>query len=105
MAYDMLWEVSLQPEPGLTFEQFTGAYARARNDLDGQEPRRLYNYLVYSLMDLDVSGTVSADEVYSHFYSHAMEPGVVAGATWLLGSMPAGEEDEVSPGLFVRYMQ
>lgn len=104
-AYDMLWEVSLQPEPGLSFEGLTAAYARSKIDTSGHEPRRLYNYIVYSLMDADLNGTVSADEVYTHFYSFVADPGVVAGATWLLESMPAGEEELVSPGLFVRYMQ
>merc|ERR1740117_2132393 len=104
-AYDMLWEVSMQPDPGVSFEGFTGAYARARRDKHGREPRRLYNYIIYSLMDMDLNGTVSADEVYTHFYTYDADPGIVAGATWLLESMPPGDEEQVSPGLFVRYMQ
>lgn len=104
-ARDMLWEASLCSGPGLTFEGFTGAYARAKADTEGIEPRRLYHYIVYNLMDADANGTVTTDEVYRHFFSHVDHPDLVSGTEWLLDALPRGEDAQMSPGLFMRFMQ
>merc|ERR1711972_796677 len=100
-ASDMLWEVSLSPEPRLTFEGFIAAYARAKHDTSkAHEPRRLYNYIVYTLIDLDLNGAVSSDELYQYAFVCA-EPGVMQGGAGL----EFARDDPVTTGLFVRCMQ
>jgi len=103
-AREMLWEVAWGAEPALTLPAFKGAYARIKADTKGLEPRRLYNYIVYSLMDIDADGYVRHDEVYNHFFTYGDE----RGRRWLLEAtgFEHNKEERLLPGSqFVRTLQ
>merc|ERR1712194_65061 len=67
---------------------------------------RFYNYLVYSLLDIDTDGYVTADEVYTHFFTYVADDVVVSATATLLDTIGPSDAEKVLPGPhFVRLMQ
>jgi len=105
---EMLWEVQMltplrgRAEPFLTSENLLCLYARVKADDQNRLPRRLYHYILYRLMDRDGDGSVSADEVYTHFFTFPTGQDVIR-ATEELTSADASMEFGGSH--FLRLMQ
>merc|ERR1719456_586047 len=64
---DMIWECAgfthdrYAENYGLNMREFANAYVRAKSDCQGAEPRRLYNYMLYKLIDKDDDALITAD--------------------------------------------
>jgi len=67
-AEQMIWEVDESGRGSLSITEFANAYIRAKNDAEAKEPRRLYNYITYKMMDKNSDGDITSDEVFSYVY-------------------------------------
>lgn len=63
---DMVWECAAGK--GLSLVALSNMYVRAKLDTTGCEPRRLYHFILYKLIDKVDDGDVTADEVYAYLF-------------------------------------
>ncbi|CBZ51753.1 putative EF-hand domain-containing protein [Neospora caninum Liverpool] len=71
-AETYVWEVDEDGDGRLAFPDFALLYARARRGVRRREPRKLSNYLIYRLIDLDCDGKLDTAQVYSYL-CHIMD--------------------------------
>lgn len=106
---DMIWEV--QAGKGLSLGTFANVYVRAKLDTTGCEPRRLYHFILYKLIDKVDDGDVTADEVYAYLFPQMRSEDLTLTMRKLFGqdvfSSENNKENEMTISVqhFVRIMQ
>lgn len=65
-AEGILWEADDLSKGYLTLDDIKMLYARCKFDHTGTEPKRLFNYILYRLMDRDEDGSIQMDELMEH---------------------------------------
>ncbi|CEM24107.1 unnamed protein product [Vitrella brassicaformis CCMP3155] len=81
----LIWEADEDLNGVLSLDEVMRMYLRAKNDSTGLEPRGLFNYVLYKVLDRDRDRSIQMDEMYTFLANLLPFPTVVRKMEYVFG--------------------